>query len=71
MPMASQRQSLSVMSPMRPLLRWGQSTGKWAEKDMDHALELAQEAKVAVPLAALVDQLMKGMNQQKMLDLLK
>lgn len=48
------------------LSRWGKSTGKWAEKDMDVALELAQDAKVAVPLAALVDQLMKGMNQAKM-----
>ena len=46
------------------------STGKWAEKDMDVALELAQEAKVAMPLAALVDQLMKGMNQDKMKALL-
>ena len=52
------------------LARWGQSTGKWAEKDMDVALELAQEAKVPVPLAALVDQLMKGMNQDKMKALL-
>ena len=52
------------------LSRWGKSTGKWAEKDMDVALELAQEAKVAVPLAALVDQLMKGMNQEKMKALL-
>ena len=48
------------------LSRWGKSTGKWAEKDMDVALDLAQEAKIAVPLAALVDQLMKGMNQEKM-----
>jgi 3-hydroxyisobutyrate dehydrogenase len=48
------------------LSRWGKSTGKWAEKDMDVALELAQEAKVAVPLSALVDQLMKGMNREKM-----
>jgi 3-hydroxyisobutyrate dehydrogenase len=48
------------------LSRWGKSTGKWAEKDMDVALDLAQEAKVAVPLSALVDQLMKGMNQEKM-----
>jgi 3-hydroxyisobutyrate dehydrogenase-like beta-hydroxyacid dehydrogenase len=48
------------------LERWGKSTGKWAEKDMDVALELAQEAKVPVPLSALVDQLMKGMNQEKM-----
>jgi 3-hydroxyisobutyrate dehydrogenase len=52
------------------LARWGKSTGKWAEKDMDVALELAQEAKVPVPLAALVDQLMKGMNQAKMKALL-
>lgn len=52
------------------LARWGRSTGKWAEKDMDVALELAQEAKVPVPLAALVDQLMKGMNQEKMKSLL-
>lgn len=48
------------------LSRWGKSTGKWAEKDMDVALELAQDAKVPVPLAALVDQLMKGLNQEKM-----
>ena len=52
------------------LARWGRSTGKWAEKDMDVALELAQEAKVPVPLAALVDQLMKGMTQDKMRALL-
>lgn len=52
------------------LSRWGSSTGKWAEKDMDVALDLAQDAKVAVPLAALVDQLMKGMNQDKMKSLL-
>ena len=52
------------------LERWGQSTGKWAEKDMDVALELAQDAKMAVPLSALVDQLMKGMNQEKMKALL-
>jgi 3-hydroxyisobutyrate dehydrogenase-like beta-hydroxyacid dehydrogenase len=48
------------------LSRWGKSTGKWAEKDMDVALELAQDAKVPMPLTALVDQLMKGMNQEKM-----
>jgi 3-hydroxyisobutyrate dehydrogenase-like beta-hydroxyacid dehydrogenase len=52
------------------LARWGKSTGKWAEKDMDVALELAQDAKIPVPLAALVDQLMKGMNQEKMKALL-
>jgi 3-hydroxyisobutyrate dehydrogenase-like beta-hydroxyacid dehydrogenase len=52
------------------LSRWGKSTGKWAEKDMDVALDMAQYAKVPVPLAALVDQLMKGMNQEKMKALL-
>ncbi len=26
------------------LSRWGKSTGKWAEKDMDVALEMAQDA---------------------------
>jgi 3-hydroxyisobutyrate dehydrogenase-like beta-hydroxyacid dehydrogenase len=52
------------------LSRWGKSTGKWAEKDMDVALELAQEAKVPAPLAALVDQLMKQINQDKMKALL-
>jgi len=52
------------------LSRWGKSTGKWAEKDMDVALDLAQDAKAPVPLAALVDQLMKGMNQEKMKALL-
>src|SRR5580698_1311882 len=52
------------------LSRWGKSTGKWAEKDMDTALELAQAAKVAVPLGGLVDQLVKGINQEKMRALL-
>ncbi len=48
------------------LSRWGKSTGKWAEKDMDVALELAQDIKLPMPLAALVDQLMKSINQEKM-----
>jgi 3-hydroxyisobutyrate dehydrogenase-like beta-hydroxyacid dehydrogenase len=52
------------------LSRWGKSTGKWAEKDMDVALDLAQHAKVPLPLAGLVDQLMKGINQDKMKALL-
>jgi 3-hydroxyisobutyrate dehydrogenase-like beta-hydroxyacid dehydrogenase len=52
------------------LSRWGKSTGKWAEKDMDVALELAQHAKVPAPLGALVDQLMKQINQDKMKTLL-
>jgi 3-hydroxyisobutyrate dehydrogenase-like beta-hydroxyacid dehydrogenase len=52
------------------LSRWGKSTGKWAEKDMDVALELAQDAKLPVPLSALVDQLMKSINQERMKALL-
>ena len=52
------------------LSRWGKGTGKWAEKDMDVALDLAQHAKVPMPLAALVDQLMKQINQPRMKALL-
>jgi len=52
------------------LSRWGKSTGKWAAKDMDVALDLAQGAKVPVPLGGLVDQLMKEINQDKMKALL-
>jgi 3-hydroxyisobutyrate dehydrogenase len=52
------------------LSRWGKSTGKWAEKDMDVALELAQGAKVPAPLAALVDQLVKSISQDRMKALL-
>ena len=52
------------------LARWGKSTGKWAEKDMDVALELAQDIKLPMPLAAHVDQLMKSIDQEKMKALL-
>jgi 3-hydroxyisobutyrate dehydrogenase len=52
------------------LSRWGKSTGKWSEKDMDVALGLAQDAKTPVPLAGLVDQLVKQINQEKMKALL-
>jgi 3-hydroxyisobutyrate dehydrogenase-like beta-hydroxyacid dehydrogenase len=52
------------------LSRWGKSTGKWAEKDMDMALEVAQAAKVTAPLAGLVDQLVKTINQERMKALL-
>jgi 3-hydroxyisobutyrate dehydrogenase-like beta-hydroxyacid dehydrogenase len=52
------------------LSRWGRSTGKWAEKDMDVALDLAQQAKIPLPLAGLVDQLMKTVNQERMKALL-
>jgi 3-hydroxyisobutyrate dehydrogenase-like beta-hydroxyacid dehydrogenase len=52
------------------LSRWGKSTGKWAEKDMDVALDLAQDAKMPMPLAGLVDQLVKHLNQERMKALL-
>jgi 3-hydroxyisobutyrate dehydrogenase-like beta-hydroxyacid dehydrogenase len=52
------------------LSRWGKSTGKWAEKDMDVALEMAQDAKMPMPLGGLVDQLVKSINQEKMKALL-
>lgn len=53
------------------LSRWGKSTGKWAEKDMDVALELAQEIRQPMPLAAHVDQLMKTIDQERMKALLR
>jgi 3-hydroxyisobutyrate dehydrogenase-like beta-hydroxyacid dehydrogenase len=52
------------------LSRWGSGTGKWAEKDMDVALEIAQDAKVPMPLSGLVDQLAKWINREKMKALL-
>jgi 3-hydroxyisobutyrate dehydrogenase-like beta-hydroxyacid dehydrogenase len=52
------------------LSRWGKGTGKWAEKDMDVALELAQAARQPMPLAGLVDQLVKTLNQERMQALL-
>ena len=52
------------------LSRWGKSTGKWAVKDMDVALKLAQAAGVPTPLGGLVDQLVKDINQQRMKALL-
>jgi len=52
------------------LSRWGRGTGKWAEKDLDVALDMAQHAKVPMPLAGLVDQLVKSINQDKMRALL-
>lgn len=52
------------------LSRWGKSTGKWSEKDMDVVLELAQDAKMPLPLYGLVDQLVKSINQERMKALL-
>lgn len=44
--------------------------GKWSEGDTDVALELAQDAKQPMPLAGLVDQLVKNINQERMKALL-
>jgi 3-hydroxyisobutyrate dehydrogenase-like beta-hydroxyacid dehydrogenase len=52
------------------LSRWGKSTGKWSVKDMDVAMKLAQAAGVPAPLGGLVDQLVKGINQERMKALL-
>lgn len=52
------------------LSRWGKSTGKWAVKDMEVALAMADDAQVPVPLARLVQQLVTGINQEKMKALL-
>jgi 3-hydroxyisobutyrate dehydrogenase-like beta-hydroxyacid dehydrogenase len=52
------------------LSRWGKSTGKWAAKDMAVALKLAGTAQVPTPLGGLVDQLVKGINQERMKALL-
>ncbi|MCO5063532.1 MAG: NAD(P)-dependent oxidoreductase [Rhizobiaceae bacterium] len=54
-----------------PLARWGRATGKWAEKDMDVALDLAQQARLSLPLHGLVDQLIKTIDQPKMKSLLE
>ena len=58
----------------RQLRRWragASSTGKWAEKDMDVALDLgAGRRRLSLPLSGLVDQLMKKVNQEKMKALL-
>ncbi len=53
------------------LSRWGKSTGKWAEKDMDVALDLSQKEGLSLPLNGLVDQLMKRMNNEVMKRLLE
>ena len=44
--------------------------GKWAEKDMDVALDIAQYAKVPMPASWLVDQLVKSISQDNMKELL-
>ena len=52
------------------LSRWGKSTGKWAVKDMDVAMKLAKQAGVETPLGSVIEQLVKGINQDRMKALL-
>jgi 3-hydroxyisobutyrate dehydrogenase-like beta-hydroxyacid dehydrogenase len=49
-----------------PLARWGTSTGKWASKDLEGVLNLAEEVGLPLPLNGLVDQLIKTIDQAKM-----
>ncbi len=53
------------------LSRWGKSYPKWAEKDMDTVLELAQAAKLPLPLHGLVDQMIKTIDNPRMRALLE
>ena len=53
------------------LSRWGKSHPKWAEKDMDTVLDLAQAAKLPLPLHGLVDQLVKTLDNARMRGLLE
>lgn len=48
------------------LSRWGKSYPKWAEKDMDAVLDLAQAAKLPLPLHGLVDQMIKTIDNPRM-----
>lgn len=52
------------------LERWDATKFKWHEKDMDVALDLSQAGKVALPLFAQVDQLVKLLGPEKVQELL-
>ncbi|HSM42037.1 MAG TPA: NAD(P)-dependent oxidoreductase [Afifellaceae bacterium] len=52
------------------LERWETSRFTWHEKDMDVALELSQQAGVALPLFGLVDQLVKRLGPDRVRELL-
>lgn len=51
--------------------RWQGSRFTWAEKDMDVALEVAQDQHLPLPLAGLVDQLIKGFTPGMIQDLMR
>jgi 3-hydroxyisobutyrate dehydrogenase-like beta-hydroxyacid dehydrogenase len=52
------------------LERWDTSRFTWHQKDMDVALELSQQAGVALPLFGLVDQLVKRLGPDRVRELL-
>jgi 3-hydroxyisobutyrate dehydrogenase-like beta-hydroxyacid dehydrogenase len=52
------------------LQRWDTTRFTWHEKDMDVALELSQEAGLALPLMGLVDQLVKRLGPDRVRELL-
>lgn len=52
------------------LERWDTTRFTWHEKDMDVALELSQEAGLALPLMGLVDQLVKRLGPDRVRELL-
>lgn len=52
------------------LERWDTTKFTWHEKDMDVALELAQQAGLALPLIGLVDQLVKRLGPDRVRELL-
>lgn len=53
------------------LERWDTTRFTWHEKDMDVALELAQEAGLSLPLMGLVDQLIKRLGPEAVAALLR
>lgn len=52
------------------LERWDGTRFTWQEKDMDVAMDLAQQGKVPMPLFGQIDQLVKQLNAQGVADLL-
>jgi 3-hydroxyisobutyrate dehydrogenase-like beta-hydroxyacid dehydrogenase len=53
------------------LAKWGNSTGKWAKKDIEIALALAAEAGTELPLTREVAERMKDIDQPRMRALLE
>lgn len=62
---------LQAPASNRVLERWGGSYFTWAEKDMDVALDVAQQQRLPLPLAGLVDQLIKTFTHERILALMQ